>query len=171
MTSSPSSTPASTSSSLPFSSSTSTSPHSFSSRKFDGFRSISPKTILQMQPMAPYQRAVRIGRGDPPNFVIPPLDKSERSSPKTTNKRDKIPQLVNFFAGGFGGMMGALITCPLEVVKTRLQARYNKHFVTEGNFRFGLQTAGFLGNIYKKEGIMALWRGVDSHLVGVVPAR
>eukprot|EP01102_Stenamoeba_stenopodia_P018136 TRINITY_DN6614_c0_g1_i1.p1 TRINITY_DN6614_c0_g1~~TRINITY_DN6614_c0_g1_i1.p1 ORF type:complete len:309 (+),score=49.82 TRINITY_DN6614_c0_g1_i1:330-1256(+) len=68
-------------------------------------------------------------------------------------------------------MMGALITCPLEVVKTRLQARNNKHFVTEGNFRWGLQTFGFLGNIARKEGILALWRGVDSHLAGVIPSR
>jgi hypothetical protein len=125
--------------------------------------------VMRMEAMSPYSRTVRIGRGDPPSFKIPPPLTRERQ--QKTDQHEQIPRLVNFFAGGFGGMMGAILTCPLEVVKTRLQARHNKHFVTEGNFRYGLQTVGFLGNIYRKEGIFALWRGIDSHLVGVVPAR
>ena len=30
--------------------------------------------------------------------------------------------LVHFMAGGLGGMAGAIVTCPLEVVKTRMQS-------------------------------------------------
>ena len=29
---------------------------------------------------------------------------------------------IQFFAGGMGGTVGAIVTCPLEVVKTRLQS-------------------------------------------------
>jgi len=31
-----------------------------------------------------------------------------------------------------GGAMGALVTCPLEVIKTRLQAHHNRHLIAAG---------------------------------------
>uniref|UniRef100_A0A3Q2E588 Uncharacterized protein n=1 Tax=Cyprinodon variegatus TaxID=28743 RepID=A0A3Q2E588_CYPVA len=39
--------------------------------------------------------------------------------------------LVHLFAGGCGGTVGAIVTCPLEVVKTRLQSSSITLYVSE----------------------------------------
>uniref|UniRef100_A0A3Q4M7A5 Uncharacterized protein n=1 Tax=Neolamprologus brichardi TaxID=32507 RepID=A0A3Q4M7A5_NEOBR len=39
--------------------------------------------------------------------------------------------LVHLFAGGCGGTVGAILTCPLEVVKTRLQSSSIALYVSE----------------------------------------
>lgn len=67
-------------------------------------------------------------------------------------------------------MLGALITCPLEVVKTRLQARGNKSSL-EQRFRFGLGTYNALRTLLREEGFAGLYRGLGPNLVGVIPAR
>ncbi|QEL58351.1 hypothetical protein SBP28_000365 [Candidozyma auris] len=69
------------------------------------------------------------------------------------------PKWVHFIAGGIGGMVGAIATCPLDVVKTRLQS---DHFA---------ETCGVIGQIYRNEGPRALFRGLGPNLVGVIPAR
>eukprot|EP01120_Amphizonella_sp_Union-15-10_P011879 TRINITY_DN5167_c0_g1_i2.p1 TRINITY_DN5167_c0_g1~~TRINITY_DN5167_c0_g1_i2.p1 ORF type:complete len:273 (-),score=30.87 TRINITY_DN5167_c0_g1_i2:22-840(-) len=66
--------------------------------------------------------------------------------------------------------MGAIATCPLEVVKTRLQASQHKDSL-QTKFRFGLGTANALHVLMKEEGFPGLWRGLGPHLAGVVPAR
>ena len=38
------------------------------------------------------------------------------------NKKKRANPIVHFVAGGIGGTVGAVLTCPLEVVKTRLQS-------------------------------------------------
>uniref|UniRef100_A0A224YVN7 Mitochondrial transport n=1 Tax=Rhipicephalus zambeziensis TaxID=60191 RepID=A0A224YVN7_9ACAR len=41
--------------------------------------------------------------------------------------------IIHLLAGGLGGTAGAIATCPLEVVKTRLQSSVaNFHFVSSG---------------------------------------
>jgi solute carrier family 25, member 33/36 len=47
---------------------------------------------------------------------------SSTTSSVTTSSRPKSAWWVPFVAGGIGGTLGAVLTCPLEVVKTRLQA-------------------------------------------------
>eukprot|EP01122_Echinamoeba_exundans_P003240 TRINITY_DN1336_c0_g1_i1.p1 TRINITY_DN1336_c0_g1~~TRINITY_DN1336_c0_g1_i1.p1 ORF type:complete len:289 (+),score=30.46 TRINITY_DN1336_c0_g1_i1:465-1331(+) len=69
-----------------------------------------------------------------------------------------------------GGMLGALMTCPLEVVKTRLQARGNKSSL-EQRFRFGLGTYNALRTLLREEGFKGLYRGLGPNLVGVIPSR
>jgi len=66
--------------------------------------------------------------------------------------------------------MGAIVTCPLEVVKTRLQASRDKRSL-QSSFRFGMGTITSLQTLVKEEGIKACWRGIGPHLAGVVPAR
>lgn len=39
--------------------------------------------------------------------------------------------LVHLFAGGCGGTVGAILTCPLEVVKTRLQSSSVTLYISE----------------------------------------
>lgn len=112
----------------------------------------------------------------------PYLVSDEKSSTLRTTKDSK-PQSkkwVHFVAGGIGGMTGAILTCPLDVVKTRLQSdvyhtMYNKtpkskHFFIRSAQHFK-ETGNVIGNIYKNEGARALFRGLGPNLVGVIPAR
>lgn len=90
------------------------------------------------------------------------------------------PKWVHFVAGGLGGMVGAIVTCPLDVVKTRLQSdlyhkAYNKTPKSGSPLMKGVQhlreTFGVISSIYRSEGGRALFRGLGPNLVGVIPAR
>ena len=86
-------------------------------------------------------------------------------------------------AGGFGGMAGALFTCPLDVVKTRLQSDFYGTSVKLdaarkfsngplGNIsRHVYETISILKNVYQLEGPRSLFKGLGPNLVGVIPAR
>lgn len=87
---------------------------------------------------------------------------------------------VHFVAGGVGGMTGAILTCPLDVVKTRLQSdvyhlMYNKSPKSNNPIIKAAQhfkeTGGVIRDIYTREGTRALFRGLGPNLVGVIPAR
>jgi len=67
----------------------------------------------------------------------------------------------HFVAGGCGGMMGALTTCPLEVVKTHLQS---KNVLRRSISDVVMQ-------IWRSDGVLGFWRGIGPMLAGVVPAR
>jgi solute carrier family 25 protein 33/36 len=69
--------------------------------------------------------------------------------------------LVHFAAGAIGGIAGTTFTCPIDVLKTRLQS--SEH-VRGGSVRL-------LGQIVREEGLGALWKGYLPLLVGVVPKR
>lgn len=100
--------------------------------------------------------------------------KSESSEVKMT------PPWVHFVAGGVGGMAGAVLTCPLDVVKTRLQSdayhnSYNKipksknPIVQAG--QHVKETCSVIRQLYLNEGSRALFKGLGPNLVGVIPAR
>ncbi|KAI0737337.1 mitochondrial carrier [Daedaleopsis nitida] len=91
-------------------------------------------------------------------------------------------------AGGLGGMCGAIVTSPFDVVKTRLQSDLfrGKHdiggIVVEANgvaavtarrnllWHF-VETVHIIRGIYREESPRALFKGLGPTLVGVVPAR
>jgi len=77
---------------------------------------------------------------------------------------------VHFLGGGLGAMLGAIITSPLEVVKTRKQAVSNTELVKTHSF-LGSNTVMSMKSMWQKEGIKSLYRGLGTHLVGVIPAR
>ncbi|CAI4059055.1 hypothetical protein N7582_001274 [Saccharomyces uvarum] len=97
---------------------------------------------------------------------------------------------VHFVAGGIGGMAGAVVTCPFDLVKTRLQsdiflkvyksqaANISKvstrpksiNYVIQAGTHFK-ETLGIIGNVYKQEGFRSLFKGLGPNLVGVIPAR
>ncbi|XP_033029497.1 solute carrier family 25 member 36-A-like [Lacerta agilis] len=92
---------------------------------------------------------------------------------------------LHLMAGGFSGTAGAILTCPLEVVKTRLQSSslavkplclpaVQVQGVNGALIRPGLPSIGalqLLRTILEKEGIRSLFRGLGPNLVGVAPSR
>ncbi|TIA69360.1 hypothetical protein E3P91_03647 [Wallemia ichthyophaga] len=85
-------------------------------------------------------------------------------------------------AGGLGGMTGAIITSPFDVVKTRLQSDiYHKSIAAKhsqanvkgvrGTLYHFVETAQLMKDIYVKESPRALFRGLGPTLFGVIPAR
>ncbi|GLD51136.1 solute carrier family 25 member 36-A-like protein [Lates japonicus] len=89
--------------------------------------------------------------------------------------------LVHLFAGGCGGTVGAILTCPLEVVKTRLQSSSITLYVSEVQLSAvnGASVARVappgplhcLKLILEREGPRSLFRGLGPNLVGVAPSR
>ncbi|XP_061151192.1 solute carrier family 25 member 36-A-like [Syngnathus typhle] len=89
--------------------------------------------------------------------------------------------LVHLFAGGCGGTVGAILTCPLEVVKTRLQSSSVTLYISEVQLSTvnGASVARVappgplhcLKLIFEKEGLRSLFRGLGPNLVGVAPSR
>ncbi|AJQ12035.1 Rim2p [Saccharomyces cerevisiae YJM1342] len=97
---------------------------------------------------------------------------------------------VHFVAGGIGGMAGAIVTCPFDLVKTRLQSdiflkayksqavNISKGSTRSKSINYVIQagthfkeTLGIIGNVYKQEGFRSLFKGLGPNLVGVIPAR
>ncbi|CAB3985859.1 solute carrier family 25 member 36-A-like [Paramuricea clavata] len=90
--------------------------------------------------------------------------------------------LVHLAAGGVGGTAGAIVTCPLEVIKTRLQSSIPvfrpavAYFPGNVTFSFAMEKVpvGILActkHIIKTEGMKSLFRGLGPNLVGVAPSR
>lgn len=87
--------------------------------------------------------------------------------------------IVYFYS--IGGMAGAIFTCPLDVVKTRLQSDiYKSQYVSSAKayhnpvskaFAHVSDTVGILSNVYRNEGVRSLFKGLGPNLVGVIPAR
>ncbi|KAG8961313.1 hypothetical protein FRC03_005528, partial [Tulasnella sp. 419] len=88
-------------------------------------------------------------------------------------------------AGGLGGMAGAIVTAPLDVVKTRLQSSIYQEALRQQNLlKTGtvqgqarnllwnfVETGHILRDLYRHEGPSALFKGLGPTLVGVIPAR
>uniref|UniRef100_A0A060TG07 ARAD1D19206p n=1 Tax=Blastobotrys adeninivorans TaxID=409370 RepID=A0A060TG07_BLAAD len=89
----------------------------------------------------------------------------------------KVSPWLHFVAGGVGGMAGALVTCPLDVVKTRLQSDFygSRHVASTASKIPGLRhvadTLSILTNVYRAEGVRSLFKGLGPNLVGVIPSR
>ncbi|RKO91595.1 mitochondrial carrier domain-containing protein [Blyttiomyces helicus] len=117
-----------------------------------------------------------------PQTVARAVMPAQAAPQQEVDQRRKAPSfIVHFAAGGLGGTVGAAITCPLEVVKTRLQSsQYRASEVgTQFSIRHPIRGAwshvkgvvGLLGAIRREEGVRALWKGLGPNLIGVVPAR
>ncbi|KAF9260405.1 mitochondrial carrier protein RIM2 [Marasmius fiardii PR-910] len=117
---------------------------------------------------------------------------SDSAPPSTSNSSKYVPakSWKHFVAGGLGGMCGAIVTSPFDVVKTRLQSSLflEKHstvrIVGNGSATVVRSTVGvggllwnfvetghILRSIYRDESPRALFKGLGPTLVGVVPAR
>ncbi|KAI2467881.1 mitochondrial carrier [Annulohypoxylon bovei var. microspora] len=92
------------------------------------------------------------------------------------------PHLV---AGGVGGMTAAVLTAPLDVLKTRLQSDFYQAQLRAAREATGqarlspLKSASYhlqetiqiLRDVHRLEGSRALFKGLGPNLIGVVPAR
>lgn len=92
--------------------------------------------------------------------------------------------IVNFIAGGIGGTTGVFVTCPLDVVQTRLQSSFVKlnpvgisssaaasSTVNVGNSRFGFLVYSYMKHMVKTEGFFSLYKGLIPNLMGIAPSR
>ncbi|KAF9165095.1 hypothetical protein BGX21_001606 [Mortierella sp. AD011] len=74
-------------------------------------------------------------------------------------------QLKHSIAGAGAGLVASVVTCPLDVVKTRLQNQ--GLLVPTGKSYKG--TAGTLTKIWSEEGIRGLYRGLGPTIFGYLP--
>ncbi|KAI8639403.1 mitochondrial carrier domain-containing protein [Parasitella parasitica] len=70
--------------------------------------------------------------------------------------------LKHSIAGAGAGVISSVVTCPLDVVKTRLQNQAIGHFKYRG-------TMGTIRRIRLEEGIRGLYRGLGPTVVGYLP--
>ncbi|MCJ1464661.1 hypothetical protein MMC07_003274 [Pseudocyphellaria aurata] len=95
---------------------------------------------------------------------------------------------AHFVAGGLGGMTSAVLTAPLDVLKTRLQSDFYQSQIAASRTARGIappaalslprtallhfnETFQILFSIHRVEGSRALFKGLGPNLTGVVPAR
>ena len=73
----------------------------------------------------------------------------------------------NALAGAVGGFMSGVVTCPLDVIKTKLQAQGGGHHVGQPRMYNGL--VGTATVIWKHEGIRGMYRGLGPIIMGYLP--
>ncbi|KAK2738269.1 hypothetical protein FQN57_007132 [Myotisia sp. PD_48] len=113
------------------------------------------------------------------------LPRRPQIQPKYQNNANIASSFYHLAAGAAGGAITALLTSPLDVLRTRLQSDFYRPPVlsaanpspssatlinkplSSSPFR---QTFQILSSIYRIEGWRGLFRGLGPNLVGVVPA-
>ena len=123
--------------------------------------------------------------GSHENFVSPLPEHFSRAQPSRRGEdapttawdrflNDRSDSAFHAFAGATGGFMSGIVTCPLDVIKTKLQA--------QGGFRAAQKRLslpqkaavynGMLGTgkvILSEEGIRGLYRGLGPIILGYLP--
>ncbi|KAI8146591.1 mitochondrial carrier [Fennellomyces sp. T-0311] len=106
--------------------------------------------------------------------TVRPFSTQLESKPRIAVKKES-RSYVHFVAGGVGGMIGAVCTSPLDVVKTRLQSTFYQQAIRPKSSHYLLghfvETGRLLVRIKQVEGIRGYFKGLGPNLVGVIPAR
>lgn len=91
------------------------------------------------------------------------------NTPKTiaASPRDSSITNSHFVAGATAGMIAAVVTCPLEVLKTRAQVATQGSGSLRQSFRVFSEMRAVVG----REGVFGLWRGVGPTVMGIAPCR
>ncbi|KAF1820412.1 mitochondrial carrier [Dissoconium aciculare CBS 342.82] len=84
------------------------------------------------------------------------------------------PAAVNSFSGAMAGMASGIVTCPLDVIKTKLQAQgsFRARSVLAEGVRPAAMYQGMLGTariIYTQDGLRGMYRGLGPMLLGYLP--
>ena len=110
----------------------------------------------------------------------PPLLQSDSQSSISRSERIliRLPESNLFtICGGLAGAASAIVTCPLDVIKTKLQAQggfRRSTTTTDGSAATAKPTAyrgvrGTAATIWTEEGIRGLYRGLGPLLLGYIP--
>lgn len=105
----------------------------------------------------------RVSRSSPAVHVAAKTVEISKKDDSLTSQK----QFASLIAGGLAGSFSATITCPMEVIKTHLQA-------SKGGSEIALTAKGPLAvarNIARVEGFKGFFRGLLPTLVGILPAR
>lgn len=79
------------------------------------------------------------------------------------------PLTQQIIASTFGSCLTAVFTCPLDVIKSRLQTQSNSHQLHTKHHHLPQSTFRGLLSIVKHEGIATLWRGLRPTLLMTIP--
>lgn len=75
----------------------------------------------------------------------------------------------NALAGAIGGFTSGIVTCPLDVIKTKLQAQGGFHAQGTGRRRVYKGLFGTANIIWKEEGLRGMYRGLGPIILGYLP--
>lgn len=81
---------------------------------------------------------------------------------------------VNSFCGALAGVASGIVTCPLDVIKTKLQAQgsFRRQQALSGTTPTAAIYRGLLGTgrtIFQQDGVRGLYRGLGPMLLGYLP--
>jgi solute carrier family 25 folate transporter 32 len=75
----------------------------------------------------------------------------------------------NALAGAIGGFTSGIVTCPLDVIKTKLQAQGGFSANGLGNPRIYQGLFGTANVIWREEGLRGMYRGLGPIIMGYLP--
>eukprot|EP01132_Coremiostelium_polycephalum_P009983 gene9983-12237_t len=92
-------------------------------------------------------------------------EKSKRTISSLLNygPNDKLPVVFQLSAGFFAGSVSAAVTCPLDVIKTRIQVQRGTESQVYKGFFDALKT------IYREEGFKAFSKGMGARILWIAP--
>ncbi|KAK3673727.1 hypothetical protein LTR78_006280 [Recurvomyces mirabilis] len=114
----------------------------------------------------------------------PPRNTTPTRTTQIINQSTPYPQLaiwstrlssagVNSFSGAVAGVASGIVTCPLDVIKTKLQAGRNAYsHPGQADPKTGQTYRGMRGTaatIIKQDGVLGLYRGLGPMLLGYLP--
>ncbi|KAL2355604.1 mitochondrial folate transporter/carrier [Cryomyces antarcticus] len=81
---------------------------------------------------------------------------------------------INSFCGAMGGVTSGIVTCPLDVIKTKLQAQggFRPQQTAKGSGSSSAVYRGMIGTaqtIWRQDGIRGMYRGLGPMLLGYLP--
>ena len=109
---------------------------------------------------------VATSRLDQDGRLIPPISRLELWAVRVP-KAYVVP-----VSGGIAGAVSGLVSCPLDVIKTKLQAQ-GGFKISQDGVKLGTATyrgvIGTAGTIWREEGVRGMYRGLGPMLLGYVP--
>ena len=72
-------------------------------------------------------------------------------------------------SGGLAGAISGVVTCPLDVIKTKLQAQGGFQSVRDPSSSTYRGVSGTAATILKEDGVRGMYRGLGPMLLGYVP--